>query len=67
MANAEDNTVQVTEGDTHDFGSLLSSTDRDFLIRNNGDHVSFLSYVVCFHFLCVFSRGRSGFWVWERF
>lgn len=41
MAIAEDNNViQLTESGTHDLRSLLCSTERDFVIRNNGEHVS---------------------------
>ncbi|KAF2286653.1 hypothetical protein GH714_023240 [Hevea brasiliensis] len=29
----------MANGDSHDFASLLSSSERDFLIRNNGDQV----------------------------
>ncbi|XVF84990.1 hypothetical protein PTKIN_Ptkin17bG0083100 [Pterospermum kingtungense] len=31
--------VGMINGDCHDFKSLLSSLDRDFLVRNNGDQV----------------------------
>ncbi|XVF84289.1 hypothetical protein PTKIN_Ptkin17bG0025100 [Pterospermum kingtungense] len=36
---AEDNVVETINGDCHDFKSLLSASDRDFLVRNNGDQV----------------------------
>ncbi|KAF2292754.1 hypothetical protein GH714_027866 [Hevea brasiliensis] len=31
--------ADVANGNSHDFASLLSSSERDYLIRNNGDHV----------------------------
>ncbi|KAK6252533.1 hypothetical protein QUC31_014253 [Theobroma cacao] len=39
MAEAESNVVETINGDCHDFQSLLSSSNRDFLVRNNGDRV----------------------------
>ncbi|XVF84288.1 hypothetical protein PTKIN_Ptkin17bG0025000 [Pterospermum kingtungense] len=39
MAEAENNVVETINGDCHDFKSLLSASDRDFLVRNNGDQV----------------------------
>ncbi|XP_022735436.1 probable nucleoredoxin 1 [Durio zibethinus] len=39
MAEAENNVAETINGDCHDFKSLLSSSDRDFLVRNNGDQV----------------------------
>ncbi|KAE8716546.1 putative nucleoredoxin 1-2 [Hibiscus syriacus] len=39
MAEAKNNGVETINGDCHDFKSLLSSPDRDFLVRNNADQV----------------------------
>ncbi|XWS63667.1 hypothetical protein CRYUN_Cryun06bG0121100 [Craigia yunnanensis] len=39
MAEAENNVVETINGDCHDFKSLLSTSDRDFVVRNNGDQV----------------------------
>ncbi|XWS63664.1 hypothetical protein CRYUN_Cryun06bG0120700 [Craigia yunnanensis] len=39
MAEAENNVVEPINGDCHDFNSLLSTSDRDFVVRNNGDQV----------------------------
>ncbi|XP_022776105.1 probable nucleoredoxin 1 [Durio zibethinus] len=39
MAEVEINVVETINGDCHEFKSLLSSSDRDFLVRNNGDQV----------------------------
>ncbi|XWS69014.1 hypothetical protein CRYUN_Cryun04dG0143300 [Craigia yunnanensis] len=39
MAEAENNVVETINGDYHDFKSILSTSDRDFLVRNNGDQV----------------------------
>ncbi|KAF3431255.1 hypothetical protein FNV43_RR25985 [Rhamnella rubrinervis] len=39
MAIAEESIIEITESDTLDFRSLLSSTERGFLCRNNGDNV----------------------------
>ena len=57
MAIAEDSIAQITESETLDFRSLLSSTERDYLIRNNGDHVSFFSsyYLIASISLSLFS------------
>ncbi|GMI74989.1 nucleoredoxin 1 [Hibiscus trionum] len=40
MSEAANNVVVETiNGDSHEFNSLLASSDRDFLVRNNGDQV----------------------------
>ncbi|GLT86453.1 hypothetical protein SLE2022_045930 [Rubroshorea leprosula] len=39
MADVEMIPSESIEGDSHDFRSLLSSSERDFLIRNTGDQV----------------------------
>lgn len=39
MAESSNNVVETINRDCHDFKSLLSSSDRDFLVRNNGDQV----------------------------
>lgn len=39
MADGEASVTVSTNGGPHDFRSLLSGEDRDFLIRNNGDQV----------------------------
>ncbi|XVE92417.1 hypothetical protein REPUB_Repub01dG0095200 [Reevesia pubescens] len=39
MAEVENSFVETINGDCHDFKSILSSSDRDFLVRNNGDQV----------------------------
>ncbi|KAF5449897.1 hypothetical protein F2P56_030298 [Juglans regia] len=39
MADAEASVTETTNGGPHDFRSLLSGEDRDFLVRNNGDQV----------------------------
>ncbi|XVE75037.1 hypothetical protein DITRI_Ditri12bG0065200 [Diplodiscus trichospermus] len=39
MARAESNVVETTNNDCPDFTSLLSTSERDFLMRNNRDHV----------------------------
>ena len=38
----EENVTEIVINDeAHDFRSLLSSSERDFLVRNNGDQVLF--------------------------
>ena len=38
----EENVTEIVINDeVHDFRSLLSSSERDFLVRNNGDQVLF--------------------------
>ena len=38
----EENIIEIVINDeAHDFGSLLSSFERDFLVYNNGDQVLF--------------------------
>ncbi|KAK8655447.1 hypothetical protein V6N13_108022 [Hibiscus sabdariffa] len=39
MAVAANDVVKMINGDCHDFKSILSSPDRDFLVRNNADQV----------------------------
>ncbi|XP_062159040.1 probable nucleoredoxin 1 [Alnus glutinosa] len=39
MAGGEESVTQINNGDVLDFRSLLSSSERDFLVRNNGDQV----------------------------
>ncbi|XP_059447905.1 probable nucleoredoxin 1 [Corylus avellana] len=39
MAGGEQSMTQINDGDALDFLSLLSSSGRDFLVRNNGDQV----------------------------
>ncbi|XWS63666.1 hypothetical protein CRYUN_Cryun06bG0121000 [Craigia yunnanensis] len=39
MAEAENNVVETITGDCHDIKSLLSTSDRDFVVRNNGDQL----------------------------
>lgn len=45
MANGEDNAAMAAElvknSQPYDIQSLLSSSGRDFLVRNNGDQVNF--------------------------
>lgn len=45
MANGEDNAALAAElvknSQPYDIQSLLSSSGRDFLVRNNGDQVNF--------------------------
>jgi hypothetical protein len=39
MAGGEQIVTQINDGDALDCRSLLSSSERDFLVRNNGDQV----------------------------
>lgn len=39
MAGGGESVTEMNKGDTHDFRSLFSSSERDFLIRSNGDQV----------------------------
>ena len=46
----EENVTEIVINDeAHDLSSLLSSSERDFLVRNNGDQVLF--YFVNFFFI----------------
>ncbi|GLT36565.1 hypothetical protein SLA2020_308040 [Shorea laevis] len=40
MADAEGSAPEAVNGGPHDFRSLLSSSERDFLVRNSGDQVN---------------------------
>lgn len=54
MAEAAKNAVvETVDGDCHDFKSLVSSSDRDFLVRNNGEKVigSLQIYIYIYIFL----------------
>lgn len=60
MANGEDNAALAAElvknSQPYDIQSLLSSSGRDFLVRNNGDQVNFsvsfylilLDFLICY-------------------
>lgn len=49
MSDSEQNVAELVNSEPHDFRSLLSSSGRDFLVRNNGDQVYFhLSIYDCF-------------------
>ncbi|KAI5352327.1 hypothetical protein L3X38_005218 [Prunus dulcis] len=39
MSDDEQNVVELVNSEPHDFRSLLSSSQRDFLVRNNGDQI----------------------------
>lgn len=56
MAGGEESVAQINNGDVLDFRSLLSSSERDFLVRNNGDQVFEFSRRIS-----IFS-GKYGIW-----
>lgn len=50
--------VKINSGESHNIQSLLSSADRDFLVRNNGDQVGFTYIFISSN---VFSFRMIGF------
>ena len=49
----ENVTETVINDEAHDFSSLLSSSERDFLVRNTGDQVLFYSVNFFFHLVII--------------
>ena len=50
VGGGEENVTEIVINDeAHDLSPLLSSSERDFLVRNNGDQVLF--YFVNFFFI----------------
>jgi hypothetical protein len=67
MANGEDNAAMAAElvknSQPYDIQSLLSSSRRDFLVRNNGDQVNFsVSLSDSLGFPCLLLIGD----IWRR-
>ena len=50
----EENVTEIViNNEAHDFSLLLSSSKRDFLVRNNGDRVLFYSINFFFHWVII--------------